>query len=132
RMLTSRAEYRLHLRPATAESRLSALAHRDGLIDDDRMRRIEADAAAMANASNALGRTRLNPVKDQARLEAAGLVDVSRPLTALDVLRRPGVSYGQVARVLADQALTPVSSLAPHLGERLEHEVKYASFLERE
>lgn len=132
RMLTSRAEYRLHLRPATAETRLSELAYRDGLISDDRMRRIESDSAALISATDALSRTRLNPVSHRERLEAAGLVDVSRPLTALDVLRRPGVSFAQVAQVIPESENDVIRTLSPYLGERLENDVKYASFLERE
>ncbi|MCC6703916.1 MAG: tRNA uridine-5-carboxymethylaminomethyl(34) synthesis enzyme MnmG, partial [Thermomicrobiales bacterium] len=132
RMLTSRAEYRLHLRPATAETRLSKLAHRDGLISDTRMAEIESDATALADLAELLGRTRLNPISDRERLEAAGLVDVSRPLTAIDVLRRPGVSMVQVAQVLPDGERERVSALPLAVAERIEHDVKYASFLERE
>jgi tRNA uridine 5-carboxymethylaminomethyl modification enzyme len=132
RMLTSRAEYRLHLRPATAERRLAALAHRDGLISDERMERIERDERALEVAATALQRCRLNPGSDRDRLEAAGLVDVSRPLTATDVLRRPGVSLGQIMAVLTDDDRAPLEALSADLQERLEHDTKYAAFLERE
>jgi len=132
RMLTSRAEYRLHLRPATAEARLAERAHRDGLIDDERMRRIATDEAALSGASELLQRIRLNPMNDRDRFEEAGLGDVSRPLTANELLRRPGVSLDKIVRVLPDTEAAALESLGPWLAERLEHDVKYAAFLERE
>jgi tRNA uridine 5-carboxymethylaminomethyl modification enzyme len=132
RMLTSRAEYRLHLRPATAEQRLSKRAHRDGLLPDERMFRVERDHQALEAAAEALHRCRLNPGSDRARLESAGLVDVSRPLTATDVLRRPGVRLEQVLGIIPEPDRAPLDALAPGLQERLENDTKYAAFLERE
>ena len=132
RMLTSRAEYRLHLRPATAETRLADLGWRDGLIDDERMRAVEADATALARATEALERTRLNPVSDRDRLEAAGMVDVSRPLTATDVFRRPGVELSQIVQVMSEPDREAIDALTPALAERFAQDIKYAAFLDRE
>ncbi len=47
RMFTSRAEYRLALNHASAEIRMLPHARRCGLLDADRLRRIEAKAAAV-------------------------------------------------------------------------------------
>jgi len=132
RMLTSRAEYRLHLRPATAEQRLTERAHRDGLLSDERMARIEQDHRSLQEAAAVLEGCRLNPGSDRARLEAAGLVDVSRPLTATDVLRRPGVHLAAVCEIIPAEARGPLDALSLELRERLEHDTKYAAFLERE
>jgi tRNA uridine 5-carboxymethylaminomethyl modification enzyme len=132
RMLTSRAEYRLHLRPATAETRLAERAHRDGLIDDERMASVEADAAALRDAANALERTRINPARDRERIASVGMNDISRSVTASEMLRRPGVDLYHVMRMLPESDRAPFASLSTALAERLEHDVKYASFLERE
>jgi tRNA uridine 5-carboxymethylaminomethyl modification enzyme len=132
RMLTSRAEYRLHLRPATAESRLSALAHQDGLIDAARMRRIDADQDVLGVALDTLGKIRLNPAAKRDEFEAAGLDQISRPATAVEILRRPDVAFGQVVHVLDRPDRDTVAALPAWLAERLEHDVKYAAFLERE
>lgn len=132
RMLTSRAEYRLHLRPATAETRLAERAHRDGLIDDERMANVEADHVALQEAMATLGRLRLNPISDRERLEAAGLGDISRPVSAMEALRRPGVDLRQIEQSLPESERAPFASLSSALAERLEHDVKYAAFLERE
>jgi tRNA uridine 5-carboxymethylaminomethyl modification enzyme len=132
RMLTSRAEYRLHLRPETAETRLAELAHRDGLIDNARYRAVCEDTELLNRTSQALQYARINPISDRERIEAAGVANVSRPVTALELLRRPDVNYRQVLDVLTGDLHDLFASLPESLAQRLEHDVKYASFIERE
>jgi tRNA uridine 5-carboxymethylaminomethyl modification enzyme len=132
RMLTSRAEYRLHLRPETAENRLAALAYRDGLITRERFERISEEQAAIESARAILSASKVNPVSDDPRLVAVGLAPVSRPTTLADVARRPDAHLDQVILALDDLGRAQVESLSPQLRAHLDNDLKYSAFLERE
>jgi tRNA uridine 5-carboxymethylaminomethyl modification enzyme len=133
RMLTSRAEYRLHLRPTTADDRLSKLAYEHRLISAERLHEVQQERNALADAIITLEMCRFSPsVVHAESLEKSGLGSISRPLTALELVRRPGVTIQQV--IQASQVLDrPIdSSMANDLRVRLEEEVKYGAFVERE
>jgi tRNA uridine 5-carboxymethylaminomethyl modification enzyme len=132
RMLTSRAEYRLHLRPETAETRLAEMAFQDGLIPRDRFERISEEQAAIASARAILAASKVNPVSDDPRLVAVGLAPVSRPTTLADVARRPDARLDQVILALDDVNREQVESLSPKLRAHLDNDLKYSAFLERE
>ena len=132
RMLTSRAEYRLHLRTETAEDRLSALAYRDGMINRERYDAVLASAAARETAAAQLQSIRLKNGVDDDRFSRAGLTPLSRPATGVELLRRPDFSIDQVITILPADQREPVTLLDSAQRQRLEHDLKYAAFLERE
>jgi tRNA uridine 5-carboxymethylaminomethyl modification enzyme len=132
RMLTSRAEYRLLLRTSTADARLADLARAEDLITPDRHQEVVAERVLVQSAIERLRQTRLTP-SDQmgARLREASLDPLSQPATAADLLRRPNAHIGQVwPLVFGAQSLE--SSLPTGLADRVEDEIKYGDFVERE
>ena len=101
RMLTSRAEYRLLLRSDNAESRLSEIGYRYGLIPRARLDEIHREQEVITQAIVALSRHYLTG-NDRVRslLRAQSLEPPSRSLTAREYLRRPDTSYAQLAAAL--------------------------------
>jgi tRNA uridine 5-carboxymethylaminomethyl modification enzyme len=132
RMLTSRAEYRLSLRPGTADDRLAALAYEHGLIDAARWQEIVAERSLLDATIELLRAVRLTPAASTAEIvEDAGLAAISRPLTAYELLRRPSLTIDEVVGLLRRTGHGEIALSRQNLA-RVEEEVKYGAFIERE
>ncbi|MBA3275930.1 MAG: tRNA uridine-5-carboxymethylaminomethyl(34) synthesis enzyme MnmG [Chloroflexia bacterium] len=133
RMLSSRAEYRLLLRSDTADSRLAPVAHRLGLIDDERFQAVDQQTRTIERTIAALESTWLgaNARHGQA-LEAEGLQAPARSLTALDVARRPQASLSGVIRAVQSVGLWKGPDLDDVPLARTEIAVRYGAFIDKE
>ncbi|MFQ5924829.1 MAG: tRNA uridine-5-carboxymethylaminomethyl(34) synthesis enzyme MnmG [Dehalococcoidia bacterium] len=113
RLLTSRAEYRLLLRQDNADLRLTPLGYRVGLIDKERYEAVEGKRQAIAEELD--------------RLARSYIAQSGRSVSALEFLRRPGVSY---------QTLVSSGFASPRLksdaAEQVELEAKYQGYIEKQ
>jgi tRNA uridine 5-carboxymethylaminomethyl modification enzyme len=128
RMLTSRCEHRLLLRHDNAGRRLSPTGRRLGLIDDFRWGRLISSWKRIDDEIERLEGSKIRPSEGlNSYLSDAGSAPLSETVTAADLLRRPGVTYGLVEKFSPSPA-RPVGEEV----SALEVEIKYAGYIERQ
>jgi len=128
RILTSRAEYRLLLRQDNADLRLTPLGHDLGLVAPELLRRVQEKQRLTEEELTRLGDTFVAP-SPQANeiLRACGAEELTTGISALQLLRRPEVSYAQL------EALAPPAGRLPdHVLEQVCIRAKYAGYIDRQ
>jgi len=129
RMFTSRAEYRLMLREDNADLRLTETGRSLGLVDDVRWTSFSRKRDAIAREWERLKSTWLSP---RAILERDALRVLGQPLerdyTALELLRRPGVTYAAVLSLPGSGPRVEDATVA----EQVEIQSKYQGYIERQ
>lgn len=127
RMFTSRAEYRLLLREDNADLRLTARGRELGLVDAARWERFARKRDAIEQESRRLACTWVQPsTPEAAALEPKLNAPLSREYSLADLLKRPGINYGDIAK-LKGEALTDLQA-----AEQVEIQAKYAGYIDRQ
>lgn len=128
-MFTSRAEHRLLLREDNADLRLTPIGRRLGVVDDDRWRRFEAKRESIEGERDRLDALIIRPEQvEDAIAQAVFGGPLSREYPATELLRRPHVSYRQLAELSAFAA----PGLDPAVTEQVEVQVKYDGYIRRQ
>ncbi|MBQ8748457.1 MAG: tRNA uridine-5-carboxymethylaminomethyl(34) synthesis enzyme MnmG [Oscillospiraceae bacterium] len=128
RIMTSRSEYRLLHRQDNADQRLTHIGARVGLVPAERLQQVEEKYAAVAQEIRRLeanGVAASKALNDMLALRESTPVENSARLA--DLLRRPGVSYGDIAPFDPNRPALPVA-----VTEEVEIQVKYAGYLARQ
>ncbi len=129
RMFTSRAEYRLQLREDNADFRLTETGRRLGLVDDRRWRAFQDKKNAVEAEQQRLGSIWVTPDNELGRTLKKTLgVTLSKEARALDLLKRPEISYAELMKV---EGLGPGSGDAK-VAEQVDVQVRYAGYLARQ
>lgn len=127
RMFTSRAEYRLLLREDNADLRLTETGRSLGLVDNERWEKFSFKRELIEKETARLAGTWVQP-NTEAGIIANALLEqpINREYSLLDLLKRPGITYQQVAALKG----TPIDDA--RVAEQIEIQVKYAGYIDRQ
>ncbi len=127
RMFTSRAEYRLQLREDNADARLTPIGHTLGLVDEKRWQAFNQKREAIASETERLENAIIQPDSDAGHYFRTKGIDLSREYHALELLKRPEISYKDLHSVMP--ARDPIEDT---VAEQVEIQVKYAGYIHRQ
>ena len=128
-MMTSRAEYRLHLRQDNADLRLTALGRQVGLVEDARYDQMMRKREQVEKALAALGRVTLpaDAALNRAMAEKEGLAPPQNGIGADALLRRPQWEYVDV-RELCPQ----LPEISREAAQQVEIGLRYEGYIKRQ
>ncbi len=113
RMFTSRSEFRLRLRESNADMRLLEAAVAMGLADKKELEIVEARKQTVQKSIRSMRKTMIT-------------VDQRKKISLFEYLKRPEVSFTDIASSLKEKVTDPV------LAREIEIRVKYETFFRRE
>ena len=128
RIMTSRSEYRLLHRQDNADQRLTHIGAEIGLVPQARLKAVEEKYEQVRREVNRLETSGV-PGSDalNAMLEEKGSTPVANSARLADLLRRPQVSYADIAPFDAERPDLPEA-----VTEEVEIQIKYAGYLARQ
>ena len=128
RIMTSRSEYRLLHRQDNADQRLAHIGARVGLVPPERLRQVEEKYEQVRREVSRLESNGVpaSPALNEL-LEGKGTAPVANSARLADLLRRPQITYADIAPFDASRPELPAA-----VTEEVEIQIKYAGYLARQ
>ena len=136
RMFTSRAEYRLSLREDNADIRLTETGRKLGLVDDQRWQAFCEKRESIDRETARLRAALVGPKRfPEKALETLGTGPLDREIPAMELLKRPEVTYQRLVQLTdhqGEQPLMPAADVSRQAQEQVEIQAKYAGYISRQ
>ena len=127
RMFTSRAEYRLILREDNADLRLTEIGRNIGLVGDERWAAFCEKKESIEKENQRLATTWVQPNTPEGDAVNAMIESpLSREYSLKDLLKRPGLSYTDIAGLKGEVVSDP------RVAEQVEIQAKYDGYISRQ
>ena len=132
RMFTSRCEYRLLLRHDNADLRLTEKGYRLGLISRERYELFQEKKRRLEEEKQKLRNIRLFPSQQvNDALSGIGTAPLAKPQTLEELLKRPEVGYGDLARIAGEGGdFTPAEEW--EIVREVETQIKYEGYIAKQ
>jgi tRNA uridine 5-carboxymethylaminomethyl modification enzyme len=128
RLLTSRAEYRLLLRHDNADLRLTELGYHIGLVKEKRYKKFIEKKALIQEEIKRLEGMTIKPSSDvQELMVKAGAGELKEAINASQLLKRPEISYKDIANMLTREPDIPAD-----VAEQVEIQTKYSGYIDKQ
>lgn len=129
RMLTSRSEYRLLLRQDNADTRLTPIGHKIGLVDEEQFNIFKIKQENIEKEIARLEAEKVSVTDEVNSVLAKYGENIDRGIRLADLLKRPNISY-EVLKEIHPQTLS--LGVARDVYEQAEILIKYDGYLKRQ
>ncbi|NLY17625.1 MAG: tRNA uridine-5-carboxymethylaminomethyl(34) synthesis enzyme MnmG [Clostridiaceae bacterium] len=125
RMMTSRAEYRLHLRQDNADARLTPIGYKLGLISEERYQKFLKKQQAIEKEIERIRKKNITPsIEVNNFLERCGSAKIKSGVKLSDLLKRPEITYESLREIDPDRPELPAS-----VTEEVAISIKYEGYI---
>jgi tRNA uridine 5-carboxymethylaminomethyl modification enzyme len=135
RMFTSRAEHRLLLGCDSVYERLSPVAARLGILDDERKRRVEARVARMQRARDAAESASVTPDRETLAWLAEAKVSLHEKATIARLMQRADFdieTFTDVCETVLPEVANAFYALSEEESDGVVSQIRYAGYIDRQ
>ncbi len=132
RMFTSRAEYRMLLIQDNADERLTPLANKIGMANDERIKRLEEKYSNISQGIKTLKKQGIKPEEINSYLESKKSKTISQQVKIDGIISRPHIEIAEVIKLAESLNENPIQDYSKEELDAIEIDIKYSGYIQKE